>query len=350
MKKIALVILYVSLLPALAYGSAQEVARGLFPKTVLLNMKDTSGRPLALGSGFVLKKGYIVSNFHVVEGAGSGLVKRIGDTTKYKIVGIVAKDEFRDLVILEVEGLTSDGVVLSKREAAEVGETVFAVGNPQGLEGTFSQGIVSSLRDLDGFSLLQITAPISPGSSGGPIADEKGEVVGVAVATFRGGQNLNFAVPAKYVAQLGAVIGEAVPLGQEATKTKGKTFFDNLQAGKSTDGLTTGSFLWNGSSPEETLGSDGGFTVSLKNNLDSAIRAPVVLVLFHDKSGEVVDMSVVSYDGVIPPGMAKRVGGVVDPSTKQLTTNISMTNPFLYSDKPSSRLEYRTLGFTLESD
>ena len=62
---------------------------------------------------------------------------------------------------------------------------MFAVGNPGGLEGTFSQGIVSSLRDLDGLSLLQITAPISPGSSGGPIVDEKGEVVGVAVATFK---------------------------------------------------------------------------------------------------------------------------------------------------------------------
>jgi S1-C subfamily serine protease len=71
----------------------------LFPKTVLLNTKDTSGRPLALGSGFVLKKGYIVTNYHVVEGAGSGLVRRIGDKTIYKKVGIAAKDEFRDLVL-----------------------------------------------------------------------------------------------------------------------------------------------------------------------------------------------------------------------------------------------------------
>jgi S1-C subfamily serine protease len=193
-------------------------------------------------------------------------------------------------------------------------------------------------------------AQISPGSSGGPIADERGEVVGVAVATFRGGQNLNFAVPAKYVAQLGAAITEVVPLGQGAAKAKGKTFFDNLQAGKSTDGLTAGSFLWDGSTPEETLGSVGRFTVSLKNNLDSAIRTPVVLVLFHDNSGDVVDMSVVSYDGVIPPGMAKRVSGAVDPSTKQLTTPISRKNQFMYSDKPDSRLEYRTLGFSLESD
>jgi S1-C subfamily serine protease len=66
----AFALLYLSLLPVLSYGSAQEVANQLFPKTVLLNMNDTSGRPLALGSGFVLKKGYIVSNYHVVVGSG----------------------------------------------------------------------------------------------------------------------------------------------------------------------------------------------------------------------------------------------------------------------------------------
>ena len=77
MKEIAFALLYVSLLPVVTYGSAQEVANQLFPKTVLLNTKDTSGRPLALGSGFVLKKGYIVTNYHVVEGAGSGLVRRL---------------------------------------------------------------------------------------------------------------------------------------------------------------------------------------------------------------------------------------------------------------------------------
>jgi S1-C subfamily serine protease len=348
--RIALALLCSAVLPALTHGSPQEVARSLFPKTVLLTMKDTSGRPLALGSGFVLKKGYIVSNCHVIEGAGSGLVKPTGDAKNYKIVGIAAKDESRDLVILEVDGLTSDGVVLSTNQAPEVGETVFALGNPRGLEGTFSEGIISSLRDLDGLSLLQITAPISPGSSGGPIADEKGEVIGVAVATFTGGQNLNFAVPAKYVAQLSKTVAETVPLSHPATTSKGKTLFDNLQSGKSTDGLTTSAFLWDGSSPEATLGNNGEFTVSLKNNLDSGIRTPVVLVLFYDNSGEVVDTSVVSYNGVIPPGMAKRVGGAVDPSTKKLTTPISRNNQYMYSDKPNTRLEYRTLGFTLESE
>lgn len=313
-------------------------------------MADSSGRPVALGSGFILKKNYIVSNYHVIEGAGSGFVKRIGDKAKYQIGGIAAMDEFRDLVILRVDGIVSDGVALSQRHAVEVGDTIFAIGNPRGLEGTFSQGIISSLRDINGFQLLQITAPISPGSSGGPIADENGEVVGVAVATFKGGQNLNFAIPVNYLNQLVSSIGDVVPLGQNATRAKGTTFMESLQAGKSVEGLTAGSFLWDGIFPDETLGSEGKFTFSLKNNLDSAIQAPVVLLLFHDNSGEIVDLNVVSYNGVIPPGLAKRVSGTVDPSTKRLTTPISKSNEFMYSDKPSGRVEFRTLGFSFESD
>lgn len=348
--KTLLVILMSGALVMSAQASPQDVARSLFPKTVLLTMKDAAGRPLALGSGFVLKKGFIVSNYHVVEGAGSGFVKRVGDSAKYKITGIVAKDEFRDLVILAVEGLTGEGVALSKRKTPEIGETVFAVGNPRGLEGTFSQGIVSSLRDIDGFSLLQITAPISPGSSGGPIADEKGEVIGVAVATFRGGQNLNFAVPAKYVSDLASRIADPQPLAQAATPATGKTLFDTLQSGRSTDGLSAGSFLWEGLIPGKTFGSDGDFTLSIKNNLDSAIRGPAVLVLFYDNSGDIVDFTVVAYNGIIPAGLAKRVGGSVQPSTKQLTTPISRQDDLYYSDRPNTRLEYRTLDFTLESE
>jgi len=333
-----------------ANAAPQDVAKTLFPKTVLITVNDPAGRPLSLGSGFILKKGCIISNFHVVEGAASGFVRRVGDKTKYRITGVAAKDESRDLVVLTVEGMGQDGVLLSKRATAEVGETVFALGNPRGLEGTFSQGIVSSVREIDGFSILQITAPISPGSSGGPIADEKGEVIGVAVATFKGGQNLNFAIPAKYVSDIQEKIGKTEALNQSATSSKKKSLLDNLEAGKSTEGLSAGSFLWDGSTPDATLGSDGRFTLSLKNNLDTAIRDPFVLVLFYDKSGDVVDYAVVAHNGLIPAGVGKRVNGKVDPSTKQLTTPISRRNQFMYSDQPNTRLEFRTLGFTVESD
>jgi hypothetical protein len=83
-----------------------------------------------------------------------------------------------------------------------VGDTVFVVGNPLGLEGTFSTGIISGVRHIDDDSILQMTAPISPGSSGGPVMDSSGVVIGIAEATFTSGQNLNFAVPGYYLSKL----------------------------------------------------------------------------------------------------------------------------------------------------
>jgi hypothetical protein len=93
-----------------------------------------------------------------------------------------------------------------------VADKVYAIGNPRGLEGTFSEGLVSSIRRGDGAAMLQITAPISQGSSGGPVFDDRGRVVGVAVGMLEAGQNLNFAIPADYLEALLAGVGSPVPL------------------------------------------------------------------------------------------------------------------------------------------
>jgi len=76
-----------------------------------------------------------------------------------------------------------------------VGDLIYVLGSPEGLESTFSQGNISGTRRLDGRSLIQITAPISHGSSGGPVLNSAGEVIGIAVGALRAGQNLNFAIP-----------------------------------------------------------------------------------------------------------------------------------------------------------
>jgi len=155
-------------------------------------MEDANGQSISLGSGFFVRDGEIASNLHVVEGAARGYAKLVGEKTKYDIEGITAVDPERDLVILKISGGRSERLALGDSDIVQVGESVYAVGNPQGLEGTFSQGIVSSIREVGTDKLLQITAPISPGSSGGPVLNGKGEVIGVSVATFSGGQNLNF--------------------------------------------------------------------------------------------------------------------------------------------------------------
>ena len=91
---------------------------------------------------------------------------------------------------------------LGDSDAVEIGEPVYAAGNPSGLEGTFSDGIISSIRGDGAYKIPQITAPISPGSSGGPVLNEKGEVIGVSVLTIRNGQNFNFAIPINYLKSL----------------------------------------------------------------------------------------------------------------------------------------------------
>ena len=345
-----LIIGLVTMVSVVASAAPQDVAKALLSKDGSYHCQRPNWKSLVTRKRLHSEEGVHHKQFSRCRGCEFRFrAPNLGIKPNTRSLDWQQRDEFRDLVVLAVEGMEEDGVLLSQRASVEVGETVFAVGNPRGLEGTFSKGIVSSVREIDGFSLLQITAPISPGSSGGPITDEKGEVIGVAVATFKGGQNLNFAIPAKYVSDIESKIGEIETLSQSAVSSKGKSLLDNLEAGKSTEGLSAGSFLWDGDTGK-SLGNNGYFTISLKNNLDSAVRDTFVLVLFYDELGEVVDFTVVTYNGLIPAGMGKRVNGKVDPSTKRLTTAISRSNEYMYSDRPNTKLEFRTLGFTLESD
>jgi hypothetical protein len=173
------------------YASSEE-------SVFLIYVNDASGTPTALGSGFLVAPQLLVTNHHVVEGGEPVLA--VGPARiPLKIVSI---DTVNDLAIVSVgTSLTSTPLPLASGES-KPGEQVYTIGNPQGLEKTISQGIISGLRELDGRKLIQITAPISHGSSGGPVLNIKGEVVGVAVGILENGQNLNFAVPFDYVRAL----------------------------------------------------------------------------------------------------------------------------------------------------
>jgi S1-C subfamily serine protease len=159
---------------------------------------DKSKQPISLGSGFVVDNGKVITNVHVMKGAVYGEI--IEDQTKktHKIVGYLAIDKINDLILLSVPTLEVDKLALSEK-TPEIGEKIYAIGNPKGLSGTISEGIVSGIRKIENNDLIQITAPISPGSSGGPIINNNGEVIAVSVASLTSGQNLNFAIPAKYV-------------------------------------------------------------------------------------------------------------------------------------------------------
>lgn len=315
--------------------SPQEVAKKAFGATVLLVMEDGNGQPVSLGSGFFVRNGELATNRHVIQGAARGYARLVGQKAKYDIDGVIAIDERRDLVLLKLAVPRTNLLPLGDSDSVEIGEQVYAVGNPQGLEGTFSQGIVSGIRQVGPDKLLQITAPISPGSSGGPVLNGKGEVVGVSVATFRGGQNLNFAIPANYLKALLLSAGATKPLAQATAKAQPSILTD--MGGRSSEALVAGQLTWE--FPSSQL---GDYAFSIRNQLRENVKNVYCLVVFYDSQGTPVDFDLVYYRGLIPGGLAKRVTSKVDGSVKTLTTR-------LFSLSPQTRVEFRILDFEINN-
>ena len=203
----------------------------------------------------------------------------------------------------------------------QVGETVYAVGNPRGLEGTFSDGIISSIRPVGSDKLIQITAPLSPGSSGGPVLNRRGEVIGVSVLTIRDGQNLNFAIPSNYLRTLHTKIEYVKSLSQ-AKAVKGHQSILSDFGGRGAVGVTGGKFQWSITSPENAfLFSNLDYTFSLRNSLRESVKNVHYLVIFYDELGDPIDANFEQFSGVIPAGLAKRIKGIAsDSSVKELST------------------------------
>ena len=182
--------------------STRDIAQRSLPSVVLLVIDSGHNDRISYGSGFFVAPDVVATNFHVIEHAISGYARIVGQEAQYEIIGLVAADSSRDLVLLKLKGVAGRPLSLGDSNALAIGDEIFAVGNPQGLEGTFSQGIVSSIRRQGDQSLIQITAAISPGSSGGPVLNVRGDVVGVAVGGIMGGDALNFAIPVSFLKSL----------------------------------------------------------------------------------------------------------------------------------------------------
>jgi S1-C subfamily serine protease len=235
--------------------SAEDVARRYLPAVVLITCDDANGNTLQ-ATGFLISRGIIVTNYHVVEGMVRGQVKLAPlpgrKQTTVPIISILDSDPAEDLALLWINGKTTESnpsssslspdmaemLAVSKRargqdeptrpnpssddplgidafleddsipriaapdEPVSVGETIYVLGNPEGLVGSISQGIVSGIRRLGTSQLIQITASISPGSSGGPVINTRGRVIGVVTASLTEGQNLNFAIPSESIRKL----------------------------------------------------------------------------------------------------------------------------------------------------
>jgi S1-C subfamily serine protease len=296
-------------------NTAREIAQQAFPSVVILVLEDTNGQPISLGSGFFVAKGVIATNLHVIEGAATGYAKIVGTKTKYKVAGIVASDGIRDLALLAIQDSKAPPLPLERSWQPAVGDEVYAIGNPLGLEGTFSQGIISGVRRVGSDSILQITAPISPGSSGGPVLDSQGKVIGVAVATFKAGQGLNFAIPVSYLAPLLSDMKPATPLSTRVPVKADKSILDDL-GGWSSKSVFGTQLTWQYST------ATGYYSFSLRNVLREPVKEVYCLVIFSDREGNPLDVDIVHYAGVIPGGLAKRVASQVHESVQKMTTEI----------------------------
>jgi serine protease Do len=174
-----------------------EIAARSTPAIVTVRTDD------GLGTGFVVRKdGWVATNFHVVRGATAVTVV-FSDHREFKVVEIMNANRLHDLVILRIDARNLPVLRLGDSDQVRPGDSVLAIGHPLGLEDTVSNGLISAVREVhEGLQVLQISAPIAPGSSGGPLFNDRGEVIGVATAISASGQNLNFGLPSKYVTDL----------------------------------------------------------------------------------------------------------------------------------------------------
>ena len=212
-------------IPVAEVLTRQELAKKALAATIYLVMEGANDESWT-GSGFFVRPNQIATNFHVIDGAVRGIAKRVGQETVYAIKGFSAKDKGHDLAILQVSAPGVEPLPLGDSDVVEIGDTVYAIGNPEGLEGTFSHGLISAIREKGEWGTgkrFQYTAPGAPGSSGGPILNDKGEVIGVIWRGSTYKQNLNFAIPSNYLKSLiDRRLGPAKPVTPKATPIKPK--------------------------------------------------------------------------------------------------------------------------------
>lgn len=165
---------------------------------VLVKSFDKDGQEIAQGSGIVVtEEGGIITNYHVIESASDVSIEFPNGKT-YNLISFVFGDPSLDIAVLDIDtkGKYFLPLILGDSDYIQVGDKVVAIGNPFGWRNSISDGLISGIREIEGLSLLQITTPISPGSSGGALFNMKGQVIGITtIASLWGAQNLNFAIP-----------------------------------------------------------------------------------------------------------------------------------------------------------
>lgn len=251
-------------LPAL---TPKQVAQRTLPSIVILIMNNGDSLPVTTGSGFFVAEDTIITNYHVVKNARLGAFRIYGSDEVYSVIGTLGIDSVNDLALLKVKGVKGKPLKLNGSNQLSIGDEVFTASSPKGLEGSFSQGLISGLRKTSKEDLIQITAPISHGSSGGAILNNQAEVIAVAVGGIDEGQSLNFAVPIKYAQTLMAKRASLADLPGKTNNSYGNS--PKLSGEVSTGGGQN-------ANPITSIGSGLGSSVKSPTAIisESVIKAP----------------------------------------------------------------------------
>ncbi len=285
----------------------RPVAPGTAGKsTVLLLMRDEYDNPLPMGNGIVVDKNHIVTNFHIIKNSSSGVAVANGNNERYKITGLVNKDEKHDLAVLYVDNIDVQAVTFADSVLTEPADPVFAISNPKGLGTVTEPGIVCGVVNFKGLygatkrdSMIQITATVQPVGNGGPVVDKTGKVIGVAVSIDKKGIPFNFIIPAGYVKNL---------LKKKAPKTV------SFAKTKSTK-LSLLSSDWSKSLREAVIGTSfkfdsnpntGFYYFSIQNNLDKTVRNIKCIVIFYNSTGFPIETEAITINHSILPKLAIR--------------------------------------------
>ena len=203
--------------PIMGQENLTVLIKKVEPSIVVILTYNREGKILGQGSGFFInKEGDVITNSHVLQEASRAAI-RTTDGKEYLVKKVLAEDKEGDLIRVSVD--ISEEVVRPlpvTTKLPEVGERVIVMGTPLGLDKTVSDGIVSAVRNIPAFgNIIQVTAPISPGSSGSPVINMEGEVIGIATFFVVAGQNLNFAIPGERIARLTMGQGETLSEREE---------------------------------------------------------------------------------------------------------------------------------------
>lgn len=280
-RRLLLIILCIAPLSAWSQVSESKLdASTIYENAVKSVALVTCGKneKISQGSGVILRSdGIIATNFHVCGDASSARIKlRNGDI--YDDVTILDSDERKDIAILKIKAVGLPALTMADSDNVKIGSTVFAIGAPLGLEGSITSGIVSSIRPVgemfswaDGFRVIQISASVSHGSSGCPLLNESGEVIGLVFAGRQDAQNLNAAIPINYVAPLidskrtGRVLDHLV-LRQESTASTSGSESPKLTG---TVNDLAGVYIGEWASDRYPVAGNIALTVTVKDNVAS---------------------------------------------------------------------------------